>query len=49
MLEQLVNEGDDSEALAWMTESPAWRAWTLAARFPEGVALARLPYSLDIR
>jgi hypothetical protein len=39
-----AGEGDVREALA----SPVLRAWMAAARFPSGVALALMPYSIEI-
>jgi len=42
------DENDDQEALARTTLPAVIRAWVEAARFPAGVALALLPFDIDI-
>ena len=43
------SEDQGDEALAALRLPPVLRAWLTAARFPSGVALALLPYSIEIR
>ncbi len=45
----LVSGGEDDESLARLRLPAAVQAWITAASFPAGVALALLPYSIDIR
>jgi len=46
---ELVSGDENDEALVQLRLPDAVRAWLTAARFPAGVALALLPYSIDIR
>lgn len=49
-LAELVNEDDsESEAVGRVALPPVVRAWLAAATFPSGVALALMPWSIEIR
>jgi protease-4 len=44
----LFSEDEDDQALAALRLPPVLKAWMTAARFPAGVALTLLPYSIEI-
>lgn len=45
----LFSEDEGDETLAALRLPPVLRAWLTAARFPSGIALTLLPYSIEIR
>ena len=49
MFSGLFSEDEGDEALAALRLPPVLRAWMTAARFPSGIALTLLPYSIEIR
>lgn len=49
MVSNLVGENEEDAMAAMLRSSPAWQVWARATRFPVGVALALLPWQIDVR